>query len=454
MGQLKRSLAVLAVVSSLLTAAGGGVVQAQGAPPATAGNLESEYDAAFQEMLKQPANLDVLFKFATLASQTGDLEGAVSALERMLLINPDLPRVRLELGVLYFRLGSFEVARTYLEAALKTPNLPPDVRERAERFMAEVEARQNPSRFTGDFFLGWRYQTNANLGPSGSTVRLFGQSANLNQASSGQADWGVVGSMQIRHTYDFGRQDKSQLESTLTAYASRQFQVQTANVSLLDFTSGPRFQAFQGIFEDVTLKPFGTAGQIWVYDTPYYGSYGGGLEGTVLVTDRLRNMSNFVFRRHNHTDTWYLTTNSTYSGIEFSGTTSFQHQLSSLVTLFLNGTGTRFEADLTPIQSYELWGTTVGFSFRFLDLLFKSNLPWAINLTYTYQWWRYDVPDPTVDPDVQRRQLDSILNLVLSVPFDDRTTFSLSGGRFIRSSNLPNYAFNNNNVMFGISWRF
>ena len=30
----------------------------------------------------------------------------------MLLINPDLPRVRLELGVLYFRLGSYEVARS------------------------------------------------------------------------------------------------------------------------------------------------------------------------------------------------------------------------------------------------------------------------------------------------------------------------------------------------------
>lgn len=442
------------MVSSVLTAAGDRSAQAQTAPAASAGSLEREYDAAFQDMLKQPANLDVLFKFATLASQTGDLEGAVSALERMLLINPDLPRVRLELGVLYFRLGSFEVARTYLEVALKTPNLPPEVRERAEKFMAEIQARQNPSRFTGDFFLGWRYQTNANLGPSGSTVRLFGQSANLNQSSSGQADWGVVSSAQIRHTYDFGRQDRSQLESTLTAYASRQFQVATANVSLLDFTTGPRFQAFNGIFEDVTFKPFVTLGQIWVYDTPYYSSFGSGMENTVLLTNRLRNTSNFVFRRHSHADNWYLTTNSSYSGMEYSATTAFQYQLSSLVMVFANGTGTRFEADLTQTQSYELWGASGGINFRFGDPLFKSNLPWSITLSYTYQWWRYDQPDPTVDPDVQRRQLDSILNLVLSVPFDERTTFSLSGGRFVRTSTLPNYAFNNSNVMFGISWRF
>ena len=43
-------------------------------------SAEKQYDDAFQEMLKKPADLDVLFKFATIASQTGDPEGAISAL--------------------------------------------------------------------------------------------------------------------------------------------------------------------------------------------------------------------------------------------------------------------------------------------------------------------------------------------------------------------------------------
>ena len=42
---------------------------APAAVPATASSvMERQYDAAFQEMLAQPANLDVLFKFASLAS--------------------------------------------------------------------------------------------------------------------------------------------------------------------------------------------------------------------------------------------------------------------------------------------------------------------------------------------------------------------------------------------------
>ena len=93
-------------------------------------------------------------------------------------------------------------------------------------------------------------------------------------------------------------------------------------------------------------------------------------------------------------------------------------------------------------------------AFRFADPLFKSELPWSINLTVNQQWWKYDAPDPIIDPGVVRQQLDTILNLVLSIPFDERTTFSISGGRFSRGSNLPNYEFVNNNVMFGIGWRF
>ena len=159
----------------------------------------------------------------------------------------DLPRVRLELGVLYFRLGSYEVARTYLESALRAPNLPPDVRSRAEQFMSQVVAQQKTSQLSGEAFMGLRYQSNANLGPATSNVRLFGQVANLNQQSLGSPDWGTVNSIQVRHRYDLGLQDRSAIETQFTGYANRQFQVTAANVMLLDLTSGPRFQVFRNM---------------------------------------------------------------------------------------------------------------------------------------------------------------------------------------------------------------
>ena len=346
--------------------------------PAAAADKERAYDDAFQEMLRQPANLDVLFKFATVAAQTGDLEGSISALERMLLIDPDLPRVRLELGVLYYRLGSYEIARTYLETTLQSAAIPPDVRSRAQQFLAEVEKRQSPSRIEGEVFGGFRYQSNANLGPATSSVLLFGQTANLNQAAIGTADWGTVTSGSVRHIYEFGSQDKGQLETQLTAYANRQFQVQVANVSILDLTSGPRFQAFQGIFEDVSVKPFLTAGYIWVNDTSFYGAYGSGFEVGTLLADRLRNTTVVVGRRQLHPNTWYLPTNDQFNGWEYSGNTTFQFQIAPTIALFGNANIQRYLTDSTPWQNYEVVGTGGGMQFRFADPLFKSDLPWGM----------------------------------------------------------------------------
>jgi len=428
-------------------------VSAQGPQKATS-EQRLAYDAAFQEMLRQPANLDVLFTFATVAAQAGDYEGAISALERMLLIDPGLPRVRLELGVLYYRLGSYEIAGRYLKTVLNRPGAPAEVRTRAEQYLAEVERKTARSRFVGEIFAGVRYQSNANLGPATSSVRLFGQTANLNQAGLGTADWGAVSSGYLRHIYDLESQDKAALETQLTGYINRQFQVSAANVGILDLSTGPRFQAFQGLFEDVTIKPMALLGFIWVNDLPYYGSYGSAIEFGALLSDRLRNTSYVAYRRLLYQNSWYLPLNSTYTGNEYSANTTFQYALTDIVTLFGNGNVQRYSADNTPSYSYLLLGMGGGLQVRFADPLFRSDLPWSLSLSANVQWWNYDQPDPVIDPSVTRQQNDTILNLTLAIPFDERTTMTVSGGRFVRGANLPNYAFVNNSFMMGVSWRF
>lgn len=451
-----RLLGVLALCGGLgLSPLTAPPVHAQTPPAAaTKADLDRQYDEAFQEMMRKPADLDVLFKFAGIASQTGDLEGAISALERMLLINPDLPRVRLELGVLYYRLASYEVARTYLETALQSPTIPPDVRSRAEQFLAQVEKRMSRSRFNGELFLGLRYQSNANLGPATSSVQLFGQAANLNQAAIGAPDWGAVSTFTLRHVYDLGTQDKSAIETVFTGYANRQFQISAANVSLLDLTSGPRFQAFSDRFEDVTVKPLATFGAIWVNDSPYYLAYGGGFEVNALITDRLRNISTAVWRRHENNNTSYLPANSLFRGTEYTFNTIFPFELMPNMSVFGSGSAQRYQTDQAPWQSYQLWGVGGGMSFQFPDPVLKTGLPWTISFSASVQWWRYDMPDPVVSPTIYRDQTDFISNLILAIPFDERTTFTLSGGRFVRAATLPNYAFDNNNVMVGVNWRF
>jgi hypothetical protein len=44
---------------------------------------------------------------------------------RMLIYAPNTPR--LELGILYYRLGAYDVARSYFGQALANPSIPPSV---------------------------------------------------------------------------------------------------------------------------------------------------------------------------------------------------------------------------------------------------------------------------------------------------------------------------------------
>src|SRR5438128_5790371 len=110
--------------------------------------LQAQKDALFQKSLRNPADLDTAFAYADVSARLGDYEAAVSALERMLLFNPNLPRVQLELGALYYRMGSYELARDYFDKAAAA-NPPPEVRARVERYLADIEKGQSRHHLTG-----------------------------------------------------------------------------------------------------------------------------------------------------------------------------------------------------------------------------------------------------------------------------------------------------------------
>ena len=92
-------------------------------------------------------DLDATFRYSSLQAQLGDQEAAIGGLERMLFYNPDLPRVRLELGLLYFRLGSYEMARANFEAAIAGKNVPEDGVIRVRGLLKEIHRRGREPQF-------------------------------------------------------------------------------------------------------------------------------------------------------------------------------------------------------------------------------------------------------------------------------------------------------------------
>lgn len=439
----------IAVVIAALTAAI--PVAAQQAAPVT--DPRAAYDAAFEETLRKPADPPTLLRYAELAVQVGNLEGAISALERLLLIDGDQPKIKLELGVLYFRLGSYEAARGYLESARASARASPETKERAGQFLAEVDSKSGKSQFSGDLLFGIGYSTNANTGPAGA-IQSFGATVVPTPTVSGRPDFNVIGAGTIRHRYDLGRQDNGTLESDLGFYGARQFQISEANVYLLDFTTGPRTSPFEdGWLSDMTVKPFFVGRYVSVNNLPSYWAWGAGMEATTPLGPQINSALTLFGRRRAFLNNNDAPTNDLSSGNEAVAVLDLRVELTRYMTLSLNGAFTRYIAD-ADFQSYTEFGGGGAMQVRFTDPLGINGRIWSATASASTTQAAYDAADVAVNPFIARSQFDVNLGFVLLVPLDDRLTLVGQANYTNRTASLSNYAYQAFTTLVGIGWRF
>jgi len=408
--------------------------------------------AAFEETLRKPNDPQVLVRYADLAVKAGNLEGAISALERLLLIDADQPRVNLELGVLYFRLGSYEAARGYLKNARSSAKASPEVKARANHLLSEVDDKTKKTELSGEFMFGIRYSTNANSGPSGG-VRSFGETTVPTPNVSSRPDFNVLAAAALRHRYDLGTQDNAAVETDLMLYGTRQFQVRDANVALTDLTTGPRSRPFDGWADDISVKPFFTGRYLAVNDFTNYWAWGSGIEATSPLGASSLVAFTVLGRRREFVNNPDLTNNNQSSGMEFVPTLEYRVNLSPALSLNFSAAATRYWAAVES-ESYTEFGLSAALAWRFVDPIGINGRNWVTTLNAGIARAAYDAPDPAVDPDVSRRQNDLYLGLTLGVPLDDRLTFITQAAYARRDSDLSNYAYDAFTVMAAMSWRF
>ncbi|MGH8658984.1 MAG: hypothetical protein ACREV4_11065, partial [Gammaproteobacteria bacterium] len=194
-------------------------------PAPSQGAAEVRYEQALQAMQADLADPERSFEFVEAAVAVGDLRGAIAALERILLINPKLANIKLELGVLYLQVGSAQLAQSYLRQALEAPDVPELVRVRAEEMLARAEAAASRHRFTGLLSLAGRFDTNANAAPA--SVRFvdpfFGDvvEATLQQEFTEREDYSLQALGSFQYGYRLDSQAGNEIEANLLLYAQR-----------------------------------------------------------------------------------------------------------------------------------------------------------------------------------------------------------------------------------------
>jgi tetratricopeptide (TPR) repeat protein len=413
-------------------------------PTGFAGNLSPLY----QGILGRPSDLNNTLQYAAAAS-ADDIESAIGTYEQLLFYNPTLSRLRFELGVLYFRLGSYEMARSYLQTALQMRDITPDLSERAQDLIEIIDKKLQVDQFTGYAQTGIAYQTNPGAGPGAQPVLASGRAFNSNFFA--KPDWNWFGAFGLDYVHDFENQNGDTFEASAVGYDAQEFRLHQFDVGVLELRAGPRFGIPTGDPKtSLSIKPYLVATGALLADAPYYGGLGGGLTlHTNLRNVALDPYAEIVQQSFRSSSLYPLAsglsgTLSTY-GLKASGpvanSLSFQSRL-----------GFGHASDHYGPYSYDVYAADLWLPWNFSFP--GDGRVWTLIPSAGVSRWLYAAPDPNIDPTQTPRTTEWRVGLGLEIPLWRHLVLGTLVQYRADQSNIPAFTMHDLSVSAGPSFKF
>jgi tetratricopeptide (TPR) repeat protein len=180
-------------------------VERDAAPAQGDAILRPDRAVTFQDVLANPDDVDINFAYAQTQIARGDVRGAAATLERILLVEPDLPRVRLLYAIVLFRLDQLDEAEREF-ATLRDLDMPETLRAELERYSREARLRRQTTRTTVTLSFGQFWDSNVNSAPRRGQSLASDFELKLDESSLRTSDFGTQTLVRIDTTYDAGYQ--------------------------------------------------------------------------------------------------------------------------------------------------------------------------------------------------------------------------------------------------------
>ena len=413
---------------------------------ASKAQLRANQTALFNEMRGDPQNLDAMFAYAAVSSRLEDYEAAISTLERMLIFNADLPRVRLELGSLYFRIGAYSVAERYFRSVRVLSDLPDEVSVRVDSYLTEIEKRQRVHRFTGRAEIAFIADTNANLGPTDRGVLLFSTPAELDSSSVENDDIGGRIRLEASHIYDLQRTNTDTWRTDVS-YLGRRYQDEDqGDLDAFYLRSGPEL-SLDSLTFGPKIRPFVDAEYVRADDSSLYRGAGGGLQYRQTPTDEL---SIFGELRGGYRDYNTRDDEDGVVGLARLGV-GWLPGRDTIITATL--TGRRDQAD-EDYNSNSEGVARVSASFAYDPGYSFAEEKWVLSAYASAGLRQFDDPDPVISRDTSRRDTEYRLGANHVYNFKRGFYGSIGVTALWRDSNLPNFDLENFGVSAAVGYKF
>jgi hypothetical protein len=413
---------------------------------AAASALTAGPDVTFEQVLGAPDDIELNERYALTQVRKGDLRGAATTLERVLLNAPGRVRTRLLYGIVLLRLDDAPDALRELDQSLASPDLPADARPDAEAYRKAALSRLRDSHFDARLTMGGGYDSNRNVAPNNSQVLLFGSPATLTPGPTADGNFQFIGT--VGASYDFDGPHGDTLFARFTDF--RQDQRVVSLLSLQVYT--PQIGAtFRTPWFDVTPSYSYSYVDLSIPMALYMRSNDYDLRFSRRWSRALETSLDFTDSRQVFYNTALITNGSDRSGDQFNyaAEATWTPTPADRVSLTLLHQR-KFAIQL--FDAYRREGITLDYTRLFPHSCFA-----LIGLTANYD--RYEQPDPLVAP-ISRSDDGYIPHLAVGAPLDPLWsglkgfTGTLGFQYQVQNSSVMNYQYSNAevNVLLSYQW--
>jgi tetratricopeptide (TPR) repeat protein len=413
-------------------------------------DLQAERQALFKQILAHPGDVALTLKYAELSSEAGDLEGAISALERILIFAPQVAEINYQLGVLYMRLGSFGQASADFKAAMAAPDATPDLKANAARYIAVADKQQVGDYLIGSFVPGVRYQTNANGGAMNPLVNLNGIEFTLSDAALADPDYNAYIAAVIHASHDLQDQG-DRLNLDVNFYASKYDKHGELDTIAGEVQAGPVLDLGRIGMTDATLGLYAIGSAVQLGGVPYLYVLGAGGVLTTVPGDNAQLQTRFEYRYEDYQNSAARPNASDLTGARMRLTQAGQLHATDWLSLYSSGYAERKNGQTgiqTDWEAGAMTGATLAFGAKGSELP-----PVSLDLQLGLAGRLYDTPDTTMSPD-RRLDKSAYVQASLNVPLTDHLAGTITAAYSRQISNYDLYTYDNASLSLALTTDF
>lgn len=408
---------------------------------------------AYADILKDPDNVELNFRYAQNQIAQNELLGASATLERILLINPNLADIRLLYAVVLYRLDSLNEAEKELKV-LKALPLPAQMQEEVAFYLKKINYQKRRTHLALRESLGWGYDTNRNASPSSKQQLFFDTPLDTQGTNTRRADTHFLNVTTVDVNHDLGFQAGHSVFASFTYFLQEQTQVDSLDLGSFQYEFGGTYKSK---YFDFTPSFF--ASNIFLSRESFLRTQGGNFLFERNLSKKVNVFYDFRIERQDYMDITENTTSHDRKGPEFS------HY---------------WGVNYTFLPTMR-WSTNLGYSEKDAKQKYYAYDRFSLNNTHTWIWPKgqfvintlnayfdgYTAPDLSV---AGRHRHDKIMRYrftygapletlligkILPKPFKD-IVFTFSYEYYRSLSNITNYSYTNNKLegLFTKRWEF